>query len=61
MVAGIKIGEYSDNVAGIAGGLAGIYYGLESIPKYWKKDLVKREYLEDISEEYARYLESMGK
>lgn len=61
VVAGTNIGGDTDTIAGIAGGLAGIYYGLESIPEDWMKDLVKREYLEDISEEYARYLESMGK
>ncbi|MGA8941668.1 MAG: ADP-ribosylglycohydrolase family protein [Thermoactinomyces sp.] len=30
-------GGYSDTIAAIAGGLAGVYYGYEAIPERWKE------------------------
>jgi len=37
--AAIKFGNDTDTTACIAGGLAGIHYGLASIPESWRKDL----------------------
>jgi len=36
----INLGDDTDTVAAIAGGFAGVYYGLESIPTNWKNCLV---------------------
>lgn len=41
----INIGHDTDTSAAIAGGLAGIYYGMEEVPEYWIASLVR---LEDI-------------
>ena len=43
----INIGHDTDTSAAIAGGLAGIYYGLNGIPEYW---LVSIARMEDIME-----------
>ena len=46
----VNLGEDTDTVAAVAGGLAGIYYGYESIPKEWLSTIGKRDYIENISE-----------
>ncbi len=43
----INIGHDTDTSAAIAGGLAGIYYGLKGIPEYW---IVSTARMEDIME-----------
>ncbi|MRH41341.1 ADP-ribosylglycohydrolase [Aquibacillus halophilus] len=44
----VNLGEDTDTVAAVVGGLAGIFYGLDSIPKQWLTTLVKREYIEGL-------------
>ena len=45
----VNLGEDTDTVAAVAGGLAGLYYGYESIPKEWLSIIAKRDYIESIS------------
>lgn len=44
----VNLGEDTDTVAAVAGGLAGLYYGYESIPKEWLATIAKREYIESL-------------
>lgn len=44
----VNLGEDTDTVAAVAGGLAGLYYGYESIPQEWLSAIVKREYIENL-------------
>lgn len=44
----VNLGDDADTVGAVAGGLAGLFYGYESVPSDWKKDMVKREELEEI-------------
>ncbi len=39
----VNLGDDTDTVAAIAGGLAGIYYGIENIPKNWVNILARKE------------------
>ncbi|WP_294157643.1 ADP-ribosylglycohydrolase family protein [uncultured Selenomonas sp.] len=41
----VNLGEDTDTVGAIAGGLAGLAYGYDSIPKRWLKVLLEREEL----------------
>ena len=45
----VNLGEDTDTVAAVAGGLAGLHYGYESIPKEWLSVIAKRDYIESLS------------
>ena len=42
----MNLGNDTDTVGAVAGGLAGIKYGYESIPEEWKATIAKRGYIE---------------
>ncbi len=44
----VNLGEDTDTVAAVAGGLAGLYYGYDNIPDEWITAIIKREYIESI-------------
>ena len=44
----VNLGDDTDTVAAIAGGLAGALYGYRAIPKKWLDTLIKREYIEEM-------------
>jgi len=44
----VNLGSDTDTVAAIAGGLAGIYYGLNSIPQEWVSQIVRLGYIKDL-------------
>ena len=46
----VNLGEDTDTVAAIAGGLAGLYYGYDQIPVEWLEVIVKREFVEELCE-----------
>jgi ADP-ribosylglycohydrolase len=45
----VNLGEDTDTVAAVAGGLAGLYYGYEYIPKEWITQIARRDYIEGLS------------
>lgn len=52
----INLGGDTDTIAAIAGGIAGIYYGIENIPNTWIQCLAKKEELYRMFEEFcSRY------
>ena len=44
----VNLGDDTDTVAAVAGGLAGLAYGEDGIPTEWKTQLLKAEYIRDI-------------
>lgn len=46
----VNLGDDTDTVTAIAGGLAGLYYGYESIPKDWLSHIKRREWIEELCE-----------
>jgi ADP-ribosyl-[dinitrogen reductase] hydrolase len=52
----VNLGEDTDTVGAVAGGLAGLYYGYESIPKEWLDVIVKRENIESLCDSLSKSL-----
>ena len=52
----VNLGEDTDTVGAIAGGLAGLAYGLGAIPKEWQDALLKREEIQKICASFAEAL-----
>lgn len=50
MLKAVNLGDDTDTVAAIAGGLAGLYYGYKEIPEEWLRDIKKREWVEEMCE-----------
>ena len=44
----VNLGEDTDTVGAITGGLAGLYYGYEAIPEDWLAALQKRDWIEGM-------------
>ncbi len=44
----VNLGDDADTIGAIAGGLAGIFYGYESIPEEWLEALQQRSWLEEM-------------
>lgn len=48
MLKAVNLGKDTDTVAAIAGGLAGLYYGYESIPSEWLKEIQRKAWIEEL-------------
>jgi ADP-ribosylglycohydrolase len=44
----VNLGDDTDTIAAIAGGLAGLYYGYEAIPQEWLAVIKRRDWIEDM-------------
>jgi ADP-ribosylglycohydrolase len=44
----VNLGDDTDTVAAVAGGLAGLYYGYEQIPEEWLKVIQRRDWIEEL-------------
>lgn len=44
----VNLGDDSDTVGAICGGLAGLYYGYNAIPKEWLSEIKRREWIEGM-------------
>lgn len=52
----VNLGEDTDTTGAITGGLAGIYYGYESIPQEWLDVLVRKNDIEELCGQFHRSL-----
>lgn len=48
----VNLGDDTDTVGAVVGGLAGIYYGYDNIPKEWLDVLAKRKYIEKLCKKF---------
>ena len=53
----VNLGGDTDTIAAICGGLAGIYYGFESIPKNWIEQIPKINEIIKLCEDYDKFCE----
>lgn len=54
----INLGGDTDTIAAIAGGLAGIYYGVKDIPEKWIQSIAKKEELCQMFEQFYAIINS---
>ena len=50
----VNLGEDTDTVGAIAGGLAGLAYGMDSIPAEWQSALLRRDYIANLCDEFGK-------
>ncbi|OMQ12594.1 ADP-ribosylglycohydrolase family protein [[Flexibacter] sp. ATCC 35103] len=50
----VNLGGDTDTTAAIAGGLAGIYYGIEGIPEKWIENLVRANDIKELAERLSK-------
>lgn len=52
----VNLGDDTDTVAAVAGGLAGLYYGIDNIPPEWIRKIVRRDYIEELIYKFHKSL-----
>ena len=52
----VNLGDDTDTVGAVAGGLAGVLYGYNAIPKNWINELVKNEMIEKLCKDFINAL-----
>lgn len=52
----VNLGEDTDTIGAIAGGLAGLHYGLDAIPEPWRETLLRSDYIEKLCVDFATTL-----
>ena len=52
----VNLGSDTDTVGAVSGGLAGIYYGYNTINKEWLKGIIRLDYIINICKEFDKVL-----
>ena len=52
----VNLGEDTDTIAAIAGSLAGLLYGVHTIPETWKNALVKKDWIDKLTKDFYKSL-----
>ncbi len=52
----VNMGHDTDTVAAVAGGLVGLYYGIDAIPKDWLDEITPKEYVEELCERAKHFI-----
>lgn len=52
----VNLGDDTDTIGAVAGGLAGLSYGYESIPKEWLDVIVKKDWINKLCEDFANIM-----
>ncbi|MEM6751406.1 MAG: ADP-ribosylglycohydrolase family protein [Cyanobacteria bacterium P01_C01_bin.38] len=50
----VNLGGDTDTTAAVTGGLAGIYYGVENIPKEWIEQIARKQDIVDLAERFDK-------
>lgn len=50
----VNLGDDTDTTAAIAGGLAGLYYGYNQIPKKWIETLQRTEFIDELTNTFIK-------
>ena len=50
----VNLGHDTDTTAAVTGGIAGLLYGFDEIPKDWVKKIAKRDEIEELAERFFK-------
>ena len=50
----VNLGEDTDTTGAVAGGIAGIFYGYEQIPREWRDRIIKKTEITDLAEKLGK-------
>ncbi|UIR57905.1 ADP-ribosylglycohydrolase family protein [Sphingobacterium sp. SRCM116780] len=50
----VNLGEDTDTTGAVTGGLAGLLYGINNIPKSWLQQLARKKDIENLAERFAK-------
>ena len=56
IIKAINLGEATDTIGACVGGIAGIYYGVDSVNQSWKNDLLGYDYLVELCDRFNEVL-----
>ncbi len=56
LIGAVSLGDDTDTIAALTGGITGLLYGYDEIPLKWKDKLIKKEYLIEYCKEFERVL-----
>lgn len=57
----VNLGDDTDTIGAIAGGLATLHYGYGAIPKLWKDIIIRRDYILSLCKKMDDKVENMDK
>ena len=52
----VNLGDDTDTIGAITGGLAGLAYGIKNIPPNWKQELQRSDYIEELCLDFGQRL-----
>ena len=55
----VNLGEDTDTVGAIVGGIAGLAYGYDAIPQKWRGALLKKEWILEMCKSFAERLDKV--
>jgi len=50
----VNLGNDADTTAAVTGGLAGLYYGFDSIPEKWRNEVKRSNDIKDLCDRLAK-------
>jgi ADP-ribosyl-[dinitrogen reductase] hydrolase len=53
----VNLGSDADTTAAVTGGLAGLYYGYETIPEKWRHEIRKKEEINDLCDRFTKAMD----
>jgi ADP-ribosylglycohydrolase len=54
----VNLGKDTDTTAAVTGGLAGLLYGIDSIPAHWKTAIARHDDIEDLANRFWNNLQA---
>lgn len=61
VITAVNLGNDTDTIGAITGSLNGVIYGENNIPERWKNKLKKKDYIEELSDQFINTISCQNK